>query len=98
MATKLYFMVGIVGSIAKLLKFYYDNYVIVFFNKNDRYSKCVKHMELKYFAVNEEVQKQRMSLEHISPNLLIVDHLTKGLPPKTFTGHVERMGIMPNDL
>ena len=55
-------------------------------------------MELKYFAVKEEVQKQRVSIEHISTNLTIADPLTKGLPPKTFTGHVERMGLMSNDL
>ena len=55
-------------------------------------------MELKYFAVKEEIQKQRVSVEHISTNLMIVDPLTKGLPPKTFTGHVERMGLMSNDL
>ena len=55
-------------------------------------------MELKYFAVKEEVQKQRVSIEHISTNLMIADPLTKGLPPKTFTGHVERMGLMSNYL
>ena len=50
-------------------------------------------MELKYLVVKEEVQKQRGSFEHISTNLLIADPLTKGLPPKTFNEHVERMGI-----
>ncbi|KAL3648992.1 hypothetical protein CASFOL_005395 [Castilleja foliolosa] len=51
-------------------------------------------MELKYLAVKEEVQKQKVSIEHISTNLMIADPLTKGLPPKTFIGHVERMGVM----
>ena len=51
-------------------------------------------MKLKYIAVKEEVQKQRVSIEHISTNLIIIDPLTKGLPPKTFTGHVERMDII----
>ena len=55
-------------------------------------------MELKYFAIKEEVKKQRVSIEHIYTNLMIVDPLTKGLPPKTFTSHVERMGLMSNDL
>ena len=55
-------------------------------------------MELKYFVVKEELQKQRVSIEHINTNLIIVDPLTKGLPPKTFTSHVERMGLMSNDL
>ena len=43
-------------------------------------------MELKFFVVKEEVQKQRVLIEHISTNLMIVDHLKKRLPPKTFTG------------
>ena len=33
-------------------------------------------MEIKYFAIKEEVQKQRMSIEHISTNLMIVNPLT----------------------
>ena len=89
---------GVVDSIAKSLKIYCHNSTIVFFNKNDEYFKDAKHMELKYFVVKEEVQKQRVSIEHINNNLMIDDHLTKRLLPKTFTGHVERMGFMSNDL
>src|SRR5262249_10981328 len=88
---------GIVDSIAKPLKIYCDNSAAVFFSKNDKYSKGAKHMELKYFAVKEEVQKQRVSIEHISTNFMVADPLTKGLPPKTFNEHVERMGIFEND-
>ena len=53
-------------------------------------------MELKYFAVKEEVQKQRVSIEHISTSLMVANPLTKGLPPKTFKKHVERTGIIEN--
>ena len=52
------------------------------FLKNDKYSKGAKHMELKYFVVKEEVQKHKVSIERISTDLMIVDLLTKGLPPK----------------
>jgi len=85
---------GIVDSIAKPLRIYCDNSAVVFFSKNDKYSKGAKHMELKYFVVKEEVQKHRVSIEYISTDLMIVDPLTKGLPPKTFTGHVVSTGIM----
>ena len=54
-------------------------------------------MELKYFVVNEKVQKQRVSIEHISTNLMIVDPLNKGLSPKTFTKHAESMSIIVID-
>jgi len=51
-------------------------------------------MELKYFIFKEEVHKHRMLIEHINTDLMIVDPLTKGLPPKTFIGHVENMSFM----
>ena len=87
----------IVDSIARPLKIYCDNSAAVFFSKNDKYSKGAKHMEIKYFAVKEEVQKQRVSIEHISTNLMIADPLTKGLSPKAFNEHVESMGILRCD-
>ena len=54
-------------------------------------------MKLKYFSVKEEVQKHKVTIEHISTKLVIVDPLTKGLPPKTFVEHVERMGIIDSN-
>nr|KYP40054.1 Retrovirus-related Pol polyprotein from transposon TNT 1-94 [Cajanus cajan] len=83
------------GLLTETKKFLSRNFEMkIFFSRNDKYSKGAKHMELKYFAVKEEVQKYRVSIEHISTNLMIADPLTKGLPPKTFTGHVVNMGIM----
>ncbi len=73
---------GIVDSIARPLKMYCDNSIAIVC-KNDKYSKGAKHMKLRYFVVKEEVQKQRVSIEHISTNLMIVDPLNKGLLPKT---------------
>jgi len=66
------------------------------FLKNDKYPKGVKHVELKYLVVKEEVQKQRVLIEHINTNLMVADPLTKGLPPKTFSEHVERIGVSKN--
>ena len=51
-------------------------------------------MKLKYFVVKEEVQKHKVLIDHVSIELMIADPLTKGLPPKVFTGHVKKMGIM----
>ncbi|XP_070005611.1 secreted RxLR effector protein 161-like [Nicotiana sylvestris] len=70
---------GVVDTITKPLKIYCDNSASVFFSKNDKYSKGVKHMELKYFTVKEEVQKHRVSLEHIRTDIIIAYPLTKGL-------------------
>ncbi|KAL3537274.1 hypothetical protein ACH5RR_000640 [Cinchona calisaya] len=84
---------GVVDTITKPLKFYCDNSTAVFFSKNDIYSKGTKHMELKYLTVKEEVQKQRVSIEHIRTDLMIANPLTKGLQPKTFKEHLHRMGL-----
>ena len=46
-------------------------------------------MELKYLTIKEEIQKQRVSTEHISTQLMIADLLTKGIPPKIFKEHVD---------
>jgi len=85
---------GIVDNIARPLRIYCDNFAVVFFSKNDKYSNGAKHMDLKYLSIKEEVQKRRVLIEHIGTDLMIADPLTKGLSPKTFIGHVERMGVM----
>ena len=84
---------GVVDTITKPLKIYCDNSAVVFFFKNDKYSRGAKHMELKYFAVKEEVQKQRVCIEPIRTDLMIANPLTKGLQPKTFKKHVHIMGF-----
>ena len=63
------------------------------FKNNDKYSKGSNLMELKYFVVKEEVQKQKVLIKHISTKLMIADLLTKGLSPKTFNDYVKCMGI-----
>ena len=89
---------NLVDNIEKPLRIYCDNSAAVFFSKNDKYSKGAKHMNLKFLSVKEEVQKKKVSIEHIGTELMIADPLTKGLPPKTFNGHVIRMGIIDKSL
>ena len=43
----------VVDSISRPLKIYCDNVAVVFFSKNDRYSKAAKHIEMKYLSVKE---------------------------------------------
>ncbi|GKC98073.1 retrovirus-related pol polyprotein from transposon TNT 1-94 [Tanacetum coccineum] len=58
-------------------------------------SKGAKHMDIKFFIVKEEIQKQRVYLKHISTDLMIADPLTKGLPPKEeFTQHVPEVEVL----
>ena len=51
-------------------------------------------MELKYFAIKEEVEKQRVSIEYININLIIANPLIKRLPPKIFINYVKRISII----
>ena len=51
-------------------------------------------MDIKYLVVKQEVQECKVSIEQISTDLLIATPLTKGLPPKTFNEHLERMGVI----
>ena len=53
-------------------------------------------MELKYFAVKEEVQKHRVFIEHIRTELMIIDPLIKGLSSKIFNNYINRIGLDHN--
>ena len=48
---------------------------------------------IKYYAVKDKVRNHVISLEHISTEKMLVDPLTKGLPPKVFREHVASMGL-----
>lgn len=54
----------VVATIARPLRNYCDKTATVIFSKNDKYSKGAMQMELKYFVVKEEVQKQQVSKEN----------------------------------
>ena len=78
-----------------LLRIYCDNTATIFFSKNGKFSSGSKHIDLKYLVVKERVQKQ-VSIENIRTTLMVVDPLTKGLPPKAYLEHVMRMGLLRN--
>ena len=81
----------VVDYIAKPLRIYCDNTVAAFFSKNGKFSSGSKHMDLKYLVVKERVHKQQVSIENIRTTLMVVDPLTKGLPPKAYLEHVMRI-------
>ena len=43
--------------------------------------------------MKDKVRDQVISLEHISTEKMLVDSLTKGLPPNMFREHVASMGL-----
>ena len=52
-----------------------------------------EHIDIKYLAIRERVKEMKVVIEHISTELMIVDPLTKGMPPKYFKDHVVQMGL-----
>jgi hypothetical protein len=56
--------------------------------------KCAaKHIDTKLCVVKEKVQNHIKSIEHISNRQVLVDPLTKGLPPSAFREHTVDMGL-----
>ena len=72
--------VRIVDSISRPLKLYCDNSTAVFMAKNNKSGSQSKHIDIKYLAIRERVKELKVVIEHISTELMIVDHLTKGMP------------------
>jgi hypothetical protein len=54
-------------------------------------TKASKHINIKFYVVKEKIQNQTISLEHIGTKKMIVDPLTKDLPPSMFREHLVSM-------
>ena len=52
-----------------------------------------KHIDIKYLAIRERVQEQKVAIEHITIELMVADPLTKGMPIRKFKDHVTNMGL-----
>jgi hypothetical protein len=83
----------VVDSIHKPLKLYYDNNLAVQYAHNNKSSGAAKHIDIKYYDVKDKVRDQIINLEHISTRKMIMDPLTKGLPPNVFREHVADMSL-----
>jgi hypothetical protein len=83
----------VVDSIEESLKIYCDNEPAVQYSYNNKKSNASKHINIKYYVVEEKIQDHTISLEHISIKQMLVDPFTKGLPPNIFKEHVASMGL-----
>jgi hypothetical protein len=83
----------VVDIIEKPLKLYCDNKPAVLYAHNNKKTKAAKHINIRFYVVKEKIQDQIISLEHISTKKMIVDPLTKGLPPSVFREHLADMGL-----
>jgi hypothetical protein len=83
----------VVDSIERPLKLYCDNESAVLYTHNNKKTKAVKHINIRFYVVKEKIQDQTISLEHINTKKMIADPLTKGLPPSVFREHLADMGL-----
>jgi hypothetical protein len=77
----------------KPLKLYCDNESVVLYAHNNKKIKTVKHINIRFYVVKEKIQDQTISLEHISTKKMIMNPLTKDLPPSVFREHLAGMGL-----
>ena len=83
----------VVDNIERPQKLYYDNEPVVLYAHNNRSSGATKHIDIKYYVVNDKVREHTISLEHIRTENMLTDPLTKGLPPNVSMEHVADMGL-----
>ena len=63
--------------------------------KNNKSDSRSKHIDIKYLAIRTRVKDKKVVIEHVSTKVMLVDHLTKGMPPQKFKDHVVTMGLSP---
>ena len=83
----------VVDDIHKPLKLYYDNEPAICYAHNNKSSGAVKHIDIKYYVVKDKVRDHTISLEHIRTEKMLVDPLTKDLPPNVFREHLAGMDL-----
>ena len=81
-------------TVPKPIKLLCDNAAAVFFSKNNKSGSRSKHIDIKYLVVRENVRENKIIIEHIGTLLMVADPMTKGLPPKLYKSHVDRMGLV----
>ncbi|KAJ0495145.1 putative RNA-directed DNA polymerase [Helianthus annuus] len=83
----------IVNSISRTLKLYCDNSAAVSFSNSNSSTGAGLYLHTKYLFVRERVEENNLCIEYISTKDMLVDPMTKGLPPKVFEEHVSNMGL-----
>ena len=84
----------VMDTVPKPIKLLCDNAAAVFFSKKNKSGSRSKHIDIKYLVVRENVRESKIIIEHIGTLLMVADPMTKGLPPKLYKSHVDRMGLV----
>jgi hypothetical protein len=71
----------VIDNIERSLKLYYDNEPTILYAHNNKKTKAIRHIDIRFYIVKEKIQNQTINLEYISTKKMIADPLTKWLPP-----------------
>ena len=86
--------IKVVDSVERPLKIYCDNAAAVFFAKNNRRSTASRNIDVKYYAVRENVRNHEIEIIKIGTLAQFADPLTKAIVVTSFQVHVKNMGIL----
>jgi hypothetical protein len=84
----------VIDNIAMPLTLLYDNEVVVFFSKNNKSSGAYKWIDIKYLVVRDKVKDDTIVIQHINTRAMLVDSLTKVLPPTLYKEHVADIDLI----
>jgi len=84
----------IMDTIAKPLKIFCDNSVVVSFSHNIGSSLRSEHIDIKYLFVREKIVDSHICVVHTPTKHMLADRLTKGLSPRVFSGACDSYGFI----
>jgi hypothetical protein len=84
----------VIDSIARSLTLFCDNKTAIFFSKNNKSSDVSKWIDIKYLIVIDKVKNDTIVIQHINTRAMLVDSLTKALPPTLYKEHVVGMSLV----
>ncbi|XP_062026089.1 secreted RxLR effector protein 161-like isoform X2 [Rosa rugosa] len=76
--------IKVVDSVERPLKIYCDNAAAVFFAKNNRRSTASRNIDVKYYAVRENVRNHEIEIIKIGTLAQLADPLTKAIAVASF--------------
>ena len=94
MVVELHFSFGGCSLILRPLKLFYDISLVVSFFRNTESTSLSKHIDVKFFFVQDKVAESLISVENTPTTRMLANPLTKGLPICLFQEHMTRMGLL----
>lgn len=83
----------VVDTIVKPLKIYWNHLDAIFFLRKNKSDSWSTYIVIKHLVVRDHIKKNKVAIEHIKTNHMIIDPMTKGSSIKDFKDQVENMRL-----